>query len=292
MKTIKKAVIPAAGYGTRFLPQTKVLPKEMLCVVDKPSIQYIVEEAHRSGIEEILLITARQKQSIEDFFDVQPELEAYLISNKKMELVEVIKAPEKLAKFQYVRQSEALGLGHAVSLAKSFAKDEPFAVLLPDDIVSSQTPCLKQLIDAYDAYGCSIIGVQEVPLDQVHKYGIVKGDKIGDRSYRLEGMVEKPAPGEAPSRMAILGRYILTPAIFSALERTPRGKGGEIQLTDGIRLLMEMESVIAYDFEGKRYDTGDKLGYLKATVEFALAHPGLGEDFHHYLKDLMHGLKL
>lgn len=292
MKPVRKAIIPAAGYGTRFLPQTKALPKEMTCVVDKPSIQYIVEEAYQSGIEEILIIIARQKGSIEDHFDLQPELEAHLISGGKMELVDVIKAPEKMAKFHYVRQSTMLGLGQAIGLGRSFAKDEPFAVLLPDDIVAGQVPALKQLINAYDAYGTSIVGVQEVALDQIHKYGAIAGELIGERSYKVSGMVEKPSAEEAPSRLAILGRYILTPGIFDALDRTPRGKGGEIQLTDGIRLLMESETVMAYDFEGKRYDTGDKLGYLKATVEFALGHPELGEAFHKYLKSLVHGLNM
>lgn len=283
---VKKAVIPAAGLGTRFLPATKAQPKEMLCIVDKPAIQYIVEEALASGIEEILIIVGRNKESIANHFDKTPELDHLLESKGKDELLKISEGLSEMANIHFVRQKEAKGLGHAVLCAKAFVGDEPFAVLLGDDIVTGEVPALKQLIDAYDEYESSILGVQTVAKDQVDKYGIVDGEMLKDRTYRVNRLVEKPSIAEAPSNVAALGRYVLTPEIFEALEKTPLGKGGEIQLTDGMDILRETQDIMAYDFEGKRYDTGDKLGYLKATVEFALEHAGVKEGFKDYLKEL------
>jgi len=283
---VRKAVIPAAGLGTRFLPATKAQPKEMICIVDKPAIQYIVEEALASGIEEILIIIGRNKESIANHFDQTPELDYNLVSKNKIELLEISKGLSEMANIHFVRQKEAKGLGHAVLCAKAFVGDEPFAVLLGDDIVTGEVPALKQLIDAYDQYGASVLGVQTVPKDQVDKYGIVDGHQVADRTYEVNRLIEKPAIAEAPSNVAALGRYVLTPEIFSCLEKTPRGKGDEIQLTDGMDLLRETQKIMAYDFTGKRYDTGDKLGYLKATVEFGLAHDKLKDDFRAYLKEL------
>ena len=287
---VRKAVIPAAGLGTRFLPATKAQPKEMICIVDKPAIQYIVEEALASGIEEILIIVGRNKESIANHFDQTPELDQNLVSKNKQELLEISKGLSNMANIHFIRQKEAKGLGHAVLCAKAFVGNEPFAVLLGDDIVTGQVPALKQLIDAHETYGTSILGVQRVAEDQVDKYGIVDGDQVADRTYEVKRLVEKPDIGEAPSTVAALGRYVLTPEIFEALEKTPVGKGGEIQLTDGMDILREKQKIMAYDFAGKRYDTGDKLGYLKATVEFALEHNGLRDDFKVYLKALINEL--
>lgn len=287
---VKKAVIPAAGLGTRFLPATKAQPKEMLCIVDKPAIQYIVEEALASGIEEILIIVGRNKESIANHFDKTPELDHLLESKGKTELLEISEGLSEMANIHFVRQKEAKGLGHAVLCAKAFVGNEPFAVLLGDDIVTGEVPALKQLIDAYDEYEASILGVQTVAKDQVDKYGIVDGEMLKDRTYRVNRLVEKPSIDEAPSNVAALGRYVLTPEIFEALEKTPLGKGGEIQLTDGMDILRETQDIMAYDFEGKRYDTGDKLGYLKATVEFALEHAGVKDGFKEYLKELSKSL--
>lgn len=283
---VRKAVIPAAGLGTRFLPATKAQPKEMICIVDKPAIQYIVEEALASGIEEILIIIGRNKESIANHFDQTPELDHNLASKNKIELLEISKGLSEMANIHFVRQKEAKGLGHAVLCAKAFVGDEPFAVLLGDDIVTGEVPALKQLIDVHDQYGASVLGVQTVPKDQVDKYGIVDGHQVADRTYEVNRLIEKPAIAEAPSNVAALGRYVLTPEIFSCLEKTPHGKGDEIQLTDGMDLLRETQKIMAYDFTGKRYDTGDKLGYLKATVEFGLAHDKLKDDFRAYLKEL------
>lgn len=283
---VRKAVIPAAGLGTRFLPATKAQPKEMLCIVDKPAIQYIVEEALASGIEEILVIIGRNKESIANHFDQTPELDHNLASKNKEELLAISKGLSEMANIHFVRQKEAKGLGHAVLCAKAFVGDEPFAVLLGDDIVTGEVPALKQLMDTHEKYGASVLGVQTVAEDQVDKYGIVDGEMIEDRTYEVKRLIEKPSIDEAPSNVAALGRYVLTPEIFECLEKTPRGKGDEIQLTDGMDLLRETQKIMAYDFSGKRYDTGDKLGYLKATVEFALEHEGLKDGFKEYLKEI------
>lgn len=284
---VKKAVIPAAGYGTRFLPATKAQPKEMLSIVDKPAIQYIVEEAVAAGIEEILIINGRNKESIVNHFDKSPELENALEKSGKDEFLELVQSISGMANVHFVRQKEMKGLGHAIHCAKAFVGNEPFAVLLGDDIVyNDEKPCLKQLTDVYEEKGCSVVGVQTVDPSQVDKYGIIAGDKIDDRTYKLTDMVEKPAVDEAPSNAAILGRYILTPEVFGHLENTKPGKGGEIQLTDALHSLLKEQGIYAYDFEGTRYDTGDKLGFLKATVEYALRHDQVKDGFKAYIKDM------
>lgn len=288
MKKVRKAVIPAAGLGTRFLPITKSTPKEMLPIVDKPTIQYIIEEIVASGIEEILIINGRNKESIINHFDKVPELEALLKAGGKTEALEQVEAITNMAKIFSVRQKEAKGLGHAVLCAREFVGDEPFAVVLGDDIVyNDENPALKQMVDVYNTYGASVIGVQQVAPDQVNKYGIVSGDAVGERVYQVNDLVEKPAVGTAPSTMAILGRYIITPGIFEVLEHTGKGAGGEIQLTDGLKTLATMEKMFAYDFIGKRYDVGDKLGFLRATVEYGLRDGKLGADFKRYLETLL-----
>lgn len=284
---VKKAVIPAAGYGTRFLPATKAQPKEMLSIVDKPAIQYIVEEAVAAGIEEILIINGRNKESIVNHFDKSPELENALEKSGKDEFLELVQSISGMANVHFVRQKEMKGLGHAIHCAKAFVGNEPFAVLLGDDIVyNDEKPCLKQLTEVYEEKGCSVVGVQTVDPSQVDKYGIIAGDKIDDRTYKLTDMVEKPAVDEAPSNAAILGRYILTPEVFGHLENTKPGKGGEIQLTDALHSLLKEQGIYAYDFEGTRYDTGDKLGFLKATVEYALRHDQVKDGFKAYIKDM------
>jgi UTP--glucose-1-phosphate uridylyltransferase len=280
---VKKAIIPAAGLGTRFLPATKAQPKEMLPVVDKPTIQYIVEEAIASGIEEILIITGRNKKSIEDHFDKSIELELELERSGKAELLELVRDISDMVDIHYIRQKEPRGLGHAIHCAKTFVGNEPFAVLLGDDVVDSKTPCLKQLIDCYSEYKTTILGVQTVAKENVPKYGIVDGIHIEDRVYKVKDLVEKPSVEEAPSDVAILGRYIITPEIFNILENTKPGKGGEIQLTDALKTLITKEAMYAYNFEGKRYDVGDKLGFLQATIEFALKKDELREEFINYL---------
>lgn len=288
MKKVRKAVIPAAGLGTRFLPITKSVPKEMLPIVDKPTIQYIIEEIVASGIEEILIINGRNKEIIINHFDKVPELEALLRAGKKNDALEEVEAITNMAKIFSVRQKEAKGLGHAVLCAKEFVGDEPFAVVLGDDIVYNDgKPALKQMVEVYEAYGASVIGVQQVAPDQVNKYGIVSGDPVGERVLQVNDLVEKPAIGTAPSNMAILGRYIITPGIFDILEHTGKGAGGEIQLTDGLKTLASREKMFAYDFIGKRYDVGDKLGFLQATVEFGLRDKSLGSDFKKYLEMLL-----
>lgn len=286
-KKVRKAVIPAAGLGTRFLPATKAQPKEMLPIVDKPTIQYIIEEAKASGIEEILIVTGRSKRSIEDHFDRSIELEINLKEHNKDDLLEVIKKISEI-NIHYIRQKEPLGLGHAILCAKHFIGDEPFAVLLGDDVVDSKKPCLKQLIDVYDETGASILGVQKVAKDKVSSYGIVapKGD-IGERTCVVGDMVEKPDVENAPSQLAVLGRYIITPQIFELLEKTKAGKGGEIQLTDGLKELAKKQIVLAYDFVGRRYDVGSKQGFLEATVEYALKRPELKDEFMEYLKGII-----
>lgn len=284
---VRKAVIPAAGLGTRFLPATKAQPKEMLPIVDKPTIQYIIEEAVKSGIEEILIITGRNKRAIEDHFDKSVELEMELEASKKTELLKMVRDISNLAKIYYIRQKEPKGLGHAISCAKTFVGDEPFAVMLGDDVVDSEVPCLKQLMDVYDEYKTTIIGVQPVPKQEVDKYGIINGMFIEKGVYKIKDMVEKPDVKSAPSNMAILGRYIISPSIFEILERTKPGKNGEIQLTDALKELLNKEVMYAYAFQGRRYDVGDKLGFLQATVEFALKRDGLKEPFYQYLKNII-----
>ena len=286
-KKIRKAIIPAAGLGTRFLPATKAQPKEMLPIVDKPTIQYIIEEAIASGIEEILIITGRSKKCIEDHFDKSVELEMELEKSGKNELLDLVRDISDMVDIHYIRQKEPRGLGHAIHCAKTFVGDEPFAILLGDDVVyNKETPCLKQLIDCYNEYKTSVLGVQTVPQSHVSKYGIVDGKYIEGKVYKVKGLVEKPSVEEAPSNVAILGRYIVTPRIFDILENTTPGKGGEIQLTDALLELMSEEAMYAYDFEGRRYDVGDKLGFLEATVEYALRRPELREGFIEYLNNL------
>ena len=283
-KKIRKAIIPAAGLGTRFLPATKAQPKEMLPIVDKPTIQYIIEEAVASGIEEILIITGRNKKCIEDHFDKSVELEMELEKNNKNELLELVQDISDMVDIHYIRQKEPRGLGHAIRCAKTFVGNEPFAILLGDDIVyNDEKPCLKQLIECYDEYKTSILGVQTVDKENVSKYGIVDGILIEDRVCKVKGLVEKPSVDEAPSNTAILGRYIVTPKIFDILDNTKPGKGNEIQLTDALLELIKEEAMYAYNFEGKRYDVGDKLGFLQATIEFALKKEELRDDFIKYL---------
>lgn len=284
---IRKAIIPAAGLGTRFLPATKAQPKEMLPIVDKPTLQYIIEECVASGIEEILIITGRNKKSIEDHFDRSVELEMELEKSGKQEMLEMVREISDMVNIHFIRQKEPRGLGHAILCAKTFVGNEPFAVLLGDDVVyNDEKPCLKQLIDCYGEYKTSVLGVQTVDPNDVNKYGIVGGIHIEDRVYKVKNLVEKPAVEEAPSNVAILGRYIITPRIFEILEETKPGKGGEIQLTDALLQLVKEEAMYAYDFEGRRYDVGDKLGFLQATVEYALRKPELREGFIEYLKGL------
>lgn len=284
---VKKAVIPAAGLGTRFLPSTKAQPKEMLNIFDKPSIQYIVEEAVEAGIEDILIILGRNKKSIEDHFDKSYELEDKLKSKGKRELLEGVEKISNLGNIHYIRQKEPLGLGHAIYCAKAFVGNEPFAVMLGDDIVKSKKPCIKQLIEKYEEYNSTIIGVQEVEKSEVNKYGIVKGEKINQRLYKVEDLVEKPKVKDAPSNIAILGRYVISPEIFPILQHTKPGAGNEIQLTDGLKELSKRRNIYSYIFEGKRYDVGNKLGFLEATVEFALDDKELGSTFKKYLKNLI-----
>lgn len=288
MKKVRKAVIPAAGWGTRFLPATKATPKEMLPIVDTPTIQYIVEEAIASGIEDICIITSPHKKAIEDHFDRSLELEYTLEKTGKDALAEEVRRLGSMARLVSVRQKEALGLGHAIACAASFVGDEPFAVLLGDDVVYNDgRPCIGQLIDVYEQTGKSVLGVQTVSMDDIHKYGCVDGKQVGDRLYTVDGMVEKPKKEVAPSNVAILGRYVITPEIFRHLAETKPGAGGEIQLTDGLKSLAAEQGMYAYDFEGRRYDVGDRMGYLEATVEYALRRDDLKADFEAYLKGLL-----
>lgn len=290
-KKIRKAVIPAAGYGTRFLPATKATPKEMLPIVDKPTIQYIVEEALESGIEDILIISGHAKRAIEDHFDSSPALEFELEKKHKLDLLEVVKETADI-NIHYIRQKSMKGLGDAILYAKSFMGDEPFAVLLGDDIVyNPQSPALKQLIEVYEQYGGTVLGCQKVPMDKVSAYGIVEGTEVDSaKLLKVNNMVEKPEIAEAPSNMAVLGRYVISPSIFEILENTPAGRGGEIQLTDALCVLAASEPVYAYDFTGTRYDVGDKIGFLKATVEYALRREDLGNDFRAYLCGMMNSI--
>ena len=287
---VRKAIIPAAGLGTRFLPATKSQPKEMLPIVDKPTLQYIIEEAIESGIEEILIVTGRSKKSIEDHFDRSVELELELEQKGKKEMLKMVQDISNMVNIHYIRQKEPKGLGHAIHCAKSFIGNEPFAVLLGDDIVDAKVPCLKQLINTYDEYKTTVLGVQEVAKEDTDKYGILDVTHIEDRVYKVKDMVEKPSVEEAPSNIAILGRYIITPEIFNILENQEPGKGGEIQLTDALQTLATKEAIYAYNFEGRRYDVGDKLGFLEATVDFALKRPELRDEFMEFLKNKV-GLK-
>ena len=287
-KKVRKAVIPAAGLGTRFLPATKAQPKEMLPIVDKPTLQYIIEEAVASGIEEILIITGRNKKSIEDHFDRSVELEMELEKSGKEEMLKMVREISDMVNIHFIRQKEPRGLGHAILCAKTFVGNEPFAVLLGDDVVyNDNKPCLKQLIDCYEEYKTSVLGVQTVEPQDVNKYGIVGGLHIEDRVYKVKNLIEKPAVEEAPSNVAILGRYIITPKIFEILENTKPGKGNEIQLTDALLELIKHEAMYAYDFEGRRYDVGDKLGFLQATVEYALRKKELRDGFIEYLQTII-----
>ncbi|MFT5871489.1 MAG: UTP--glucose-1-phosphate uridylyltransferase [Clostridium sp.] len=283
---IRKAIIPAAGLGTRFLPATKALPKEMLPIVDKPTMQYIIEEAVAAGIEEILIITGRNKKSIEDHFDKSVELELELENKHKDELLKQVRDISNMVNIHFIRQKEPKGLGHAINCARAFVGNEPFAVMLGDDIVDADTPCLKQLMDCYDDHNTTILGVQVVANENVSKYGIVDGIQISDRVYKVNDLVEKPQIDVAPSNIAILGRYIITPDIFDILDNTDPGKGGEIQLTDALKKLISKQDMYAYVFSGRRYDVGDKLGFLEATVEFALKRDDLKVPFMEYLQTL------
>ncbi|WP_017153509.1 UTP--glucose-1-phosphate uridylyltransferase GalU [Bacillus bingmayongensis] len=286
MKKVRKAIIPAAGLGTRFLPATKAMPKEMLPIVDKPTIQYIVEEAIESGIEDIIIVTGKGKRAIEDHFDHSFELEENLLAKEKFELLAKVQESSKI-NIHYIRQKEPKGLGHAVWCARKFIGNEPFAVLLGDDIVQADKPCLRQLMDEYDKTKASVIGVQTVPENETHRYGIINPLEQQDRRYQVRTFVEKPAQGTAPSNLAIMGRYILTSEIFALLEGQQTGAGGEIQLTDAIQRLNETQRVFAYDFEGKRYDVGEKLGFIQTTIEMAMQHEELKQDILNYMKKLV-----
>jgi UTP--glucose-1-phosphate uridylyltransferase len=287
---VKKAVIPAAGLGTRFLPATKAQPKEMLPIVDKPTIQYVVEEAVEAGINEILIITGRNKRAIEDHFDHCLEIETALEEKGENAQLKMIRRISEMAEIHYVRQREPLGLGHAIYCARTFVGNEPFAVLLGDDIIDSSVPCIQQLLNLYEELGGgAILGVQHVAPADVHKYGIVNVEKTKDSVYKVKGLLEKPSSEDAHSNLAVLGRYIINPQVFQILEKTPPKTGGEIQLTDALNSLAQLQPVWALNFEGRRYDIGDKLGFLKATVEFALKRKDLGEDFKTYLLTLLKG---
>ena len=289
---VRKAVFPAAGLGTRFLPATKAQPKEMLPIVDKPIIQYGVEEALASGCDQIIIITGRGKTAIEDHFDVSYELEKMLEERKKTDLLGVVRQISDMIHVAYVRQKEAMGLGHAVLMARELVGKEPFAVLLADDVIDGRVPCLKQMVEVFNETQSSVLATQVVEGPAISAYGVLEakpvesGNNFGGRLYEVSNLVEKPKPEDAPSNLAVVGRYILTPAIFEMLDRTPLGTGGELQLTDGIRMLLEREKIYGYTFEGKRHDAGDKLGFLKATVEFALKRDELGPQFRAYLQSL------
>jgi UTP--glucose-1-phosphate uridylyltransferase len=287
---VRKAVFPAAGWGTRFLPATKAQPKEMLPLVDKPVIQYAVEEAVGAGIEQVIIVTSSQKRAIEDHFDHSYELEALLEAKGDIEMLRRVRQIGDMAQISYVRQKEQLGLGHAVLMAKEVVGHEPFAVILSDDVVIAEEPCIAQLIEVYRERHASVVAVMEVGREETSRYGVIDVDPAGradnPRVHKVRGLVEKPPPEEAPSTLAIIGRYVLTPKIFEKLEQTPRGAGGEIQLTDAIQALMNEQDVYAYQFEGTRYDAGTTMGWLKASVELALERPDLGAEFRHYLAGL------
>lgn len=283
---IRKAVFPAAGFGTRFLPVTKAIPKEMLPLLDKPLIQYSVEEAKESGLEEVIIVTGMGKTAIEDHFDVSFELEILLKEKNKTDILKMVEEVSNLIHFSYTRQKKPLGLGHAIHCAKNLVGKEPFAVFLSDDVINAKIPVMKQMIKVFRQYPSTILAVQRVPRKEVHHYGIIDAKKIGPRIYKVIDMVEKPHPKNAPSNLAIIGRYILTPEIFYALEETRPGKGGEIQLTDGLRKLSKKQPIYAYEFEGDRYDAGDKLGFLMANVSFALNRSDIKKEFRRFLKGL------
>ncbi|MGF2617966.1 UTP--glucose-1-phosphate uridylyltransferase GalU [Rossellomorea vietnamensis] len=291
-KKIKKAIIPAAGLGTRFLPATKAMPKEMLPIVDKPTIQYIVEEAIEAGIEDIIIVTGKGKRAIEDHFDSAPELEQNLIEKEKFELLEKVQKASNLVDIHYIRQKSPQGLGHAVLCAKKFIGDEPFAVLLGDDIVQSEKPCLKQLMEQYEQLESSVIGVMSVPDSDTHRYGIIDPLEQMGRLYQVKEFVEKPKQGTAPSNQAIIGRYVFTPQIFKFLEEKEIGAGGEIQLTDAIQKLNQIQRVFAYEFEGNRYDVGEKLGFVQTTLEFALQDQGIRDELIQSMKDMLNKYEL
>lgn len=287
MKPVRKAIIPAAGLGTRFLPATKAQPKEMLPIVDKPTIQYIVEEAVASGIEDIIIVTGRGKRAIEDHFDRSIEMEVTLEQKGNHGLLGLVREISELVDIHYVRQKEPRGLGHAVWCARKFIGDEPFAVLLGDDVIDSKVPCLQQMLDVYERCGSTVLGVQEVRVEDTGKYGIVRPEQVAAGLYRVQDLVEKPRPQEAPSTLAVLGRYIIEPEVFDFLEKQEPGAGGEIQWTDALRALAKERPIFAYVFEGRRYDVGDRLGFLQATVEFALKREDLRDSFKGYLLGLL-----
>lgn len=291
MMNVRKAIIPAAGLGTRFLPATKAQPKEMLPIVDKPTIQYIIEEAVEAGIQDIIVVTGRNKRSIEDHFDRSIELELELEKGDKQEMLEMVRGISEMANIHYIRQKEPRGLGHAILAAQHFIGDEPFAVLLGDDVVISKQPCLGQMLDVFKEYQTSILGVQTVAHEVVNKYGIIAGKQVDERVYKVNDMVEKPSVEEAPSNVAVLGRYIITPEIFRFLETQDVGKGGEIQLTDALKRLAKEQAMYAYDFKGHRYDVGSKVGFIQANIEFALRRGELREEMEEYLSRL-HELSL
>ena len=296
MTRVRKAVIPAAGFGTRFLPATKAVPKELLPIVDKPTIQYIMEEVVQAGIEEVILITGREKGSIEDHFDISVELENHLKKKGRGDLLKIVQDIAEMVTLVSVRQKEPLGLGHAILCAKKAVGEEPFAVLLGDDLIDANVPCIKQMIDAYEQMegtlktrgaGLAMVAIQKVPKSETHLYGIIKGNQVKDRIHAIEDMIEKPERGTAPSNLAIIGRYILPPQIFGVLERVAPDRRGEIQLTDGIRKLRKSAPIFGYEFFGDRYDAGDKLGYLEANIAFGLKDPELGPKLKKYLKKLL-----
>lgn len=291
---VRKAIIPAAGLGTRFLPATKAQPKEMLPIVDKPTIQYIVEEAIKSGIEDIIIVTGRGKRAIEDHFDKSYELEEILLKKNKQKMLEEVQKISNMANIHYIRQKEARGLGDAIYCASRFIGNEPFAVLLGDDIVKSDKPCLQQIMEVFNRYSTSVVGVQEVRKEDVHKYGIInpKSMRLNDRVISVKNLVEKPSVKDSPSNYAILGRYILQPDIFDILSELSPGAGGELQLTDAINLLNEKKEVLAYEFEGERYDIGDKIGFIKATIDFALERKEIRKDILDYIDSLVRNQKV
>lgn len=285
---IRKAVFPAAGFGTRFLPATKAIPKEMLPLIDKPLIQYSVEEAKKSGLEEVIIITGMGKTAIEDHFDVSFELEMLLKERNKADMLKMIEELSNFIHFSYTRQKKPMGLGHAIHCAKNLVGMEPFAVFLSDDVIDSRIPVMKQMVDVFHRYPYTILAVQRVPKKEVHHYGIIKARKIAPRVYEVLDMVEKPHPSNAPSNLAIIGRYILMPEIFKALEETKPGRSGEIQLTDGLKVLSRKQPIYAYEFEGERFDAGDKLGFIKANVSFALKRPDINKSLKKFLKEISH----
>jgi UTP--glucose-1-phosphate uridylyltransferase len=291
-KRVKKAIIPAAGLGTRFLPATKAMPKEMLPIIDKPTIQYIVEEAIESGIEDIIIVTGKGKRAIEDHFDNAFELEYNLLQKQKLELLEKVVHSSNMIDIHYIRQKDPKGLGHAVWCARKFIGNETFAVLLGDDIVQAEKPCIRQLIEQYENTGSSVIGVKQVPYHETYRYGIIDPIESDSRLYKVNRFIEKPALGTAPSNLAIMGRYILTPEIFKCLEEQTAGAGGEIQLTDAIQKLTQLQKVFAYDFEGKRYDVGEKLGFIKTTVDFAMQDEKLRDELVSFLDEVIEAEKV